>query len=1100
MNFDFLEGISGFETLHSFCKDAEDFVYSKPNFSAVCARSAIEYLVHLIYANDLPGIDIKGKKLADLLTNPVFVNYVNWPLFIDELHNIRKLGNRGAHAADVTSPETIDNLEQLYHVVTSYLDIAEVVSIKDPFVKPIEETPGPEEPKSVAMDPIPTPEIIAELAPRLRKVHFDTSEGRDEGVNKQIFIRSSLRDANWPIVNKPNVLLPACATMNFVLDDGDTVDYVLNGRDNKPLAIIEYTSTNQNIILGRKKAIKKASDIEAKFGYKPIIYYTNGYMIYIIDQLGYAPRRVFTYHTIDELELLKARAGMMQDISHPVIDDAITNRGYQKNAIRATCEAFSKMRRHSLLVMATGTGKTRVSISLIDILMKANWAKNVLFLADRTSLVRQAHKNFTKLLPSVTTSVYSGGSLNRDANARIIFSTYQTMLGLINDETREFSIGRFDLIVVDEAHRSIFRKYKSLFEYFDALMIGLTATPRSEENKSSYEIFNLPNGCPDYAYELEEAVNDGYLVGFTVYDRTTAALKRGVHYDELSPEEKAKIEDAFSESEEVDPNDLTGVVIGSEGSSVDKRNIINLGTIDIILGDLMKNGLKVEGGDKLGKSIIFARNHAEAEQIVLRFQHLYPSCGPDFCKLIDSQVPGNLSLVDSFGVREQMPQIAVSVDMMDTGIDVPDILNLVFFKTVKSKIKFLQMIGRGTRLSPDVYGPGMDKKGFVIFDYYDNFEYFSTKGTWSTVGDNGDESAMTSISITERLNQRRLTILRYLLDNKPIIPFDVQYKDDLKKYFIDKTQSLCNDDIDVQHNMSYVTKYRTASIWDSINDDKEKEIIEHIIPLYPSEPEPARVKMFDNHILAVECVVPRKIDEGDDPHRLRAFERIDKMLKKLKKMKSIPAVAKKEMEIDRLMGGDYLCDDFSFEKCESTRKELRDLMQYIPDEKTYYIIDIEDTMGDKALDPKKAEKPYAEKVMEYINSNPPSILKIMNLESLTDEEKNQLEEMFKSKLGTSADYAKLTDKPLLVYIRSKVGIADSAISTQFGSMLSSPILTPDQVDYLKQIIQYAKENGNIAFTDLTTVEPFSEIEVVALFGTNIKYVKDLVNGLRNPIK
>lgn len=315
--------------------------------------------------------------------------------------------------------------------------------------------------------------------------------------------------------------------------------------------------------------------------------------------------------------------------------------------------------------MATGTGKTRVSISCVDVLMKANWIKNVLFLADRTSLVRQAHKNFNKLLPSVTTSLYTGGSLNRDANARVIFSTYQTMINLINDDTREFGVGRFDLLIIDEAHRSIFKKYGALFNYFDALMIGLTATPRCEENKSTYDTFQLENGKPDFAYELEEAIQDQYLVGFSVEDKTTDKMRRGIRYDDLTEQEKASFEDTFADDDSVD---FTGAEI--PGSKLG-RNIINLGTIDAMLDDLMQNGLKVDGGDTIGKTIIFAASHVQAEKIVERFQKIYPQWGMDFCKLIDSRVEDNLTLIEQFEVRGGMPQIAVSVDMMDTGIDVP---------------------------------------------------------------------------------------------------------------------------------------------------------------------------------------------------------------------------------------------------------------------------------------------------------------------------------------------------------------------------------------------------------------------------------------------
>ena len=714
MNFTYLSSFPRFKKLYEYCTEAEDFAISKPNISAASARKAMEFIVKMIYEAEIDNS--YGLNIFQMITDARFANFVGSEQLINSFHFIRKMGNVAAHDAILSTDDALDTLYELHFVVGEFCIMLGLIRDYSDFIEPTDKPATKasiEKAEATVTEKIEvSQELISEFASRMRDTHFNVQHGRDEEENKKLYLRASLREAGWAISKVQNQAIPSTASINIVLDNGDTVDYVLYGRDNRPLAVIEYTTTNQNIIEGRTKAIEKANLLAQKFGYKPVVYYTNGYLIYIIDQLGYKPRRVFQFHSIEELELLKLRASSRQDISVPQIDESIAGRDYQKQAIKNACNAFMQMRRHALLVMATGTGKTRVSIALSDVLLKAGWAKNILFLADRTSLVRQAHKNFTKLLPNVTTSIYSGGSLNRDANARIIFSTYQTMINLINDDTREFGIGRFDLIIIDEAHRSIFKKYSALFHYFDALMVGLTATPRAEDNKSTYQMFELKNGNPDFAYELEQAIADGYLVGFSVLDKTTEAMRRGVYYDDLSDEEKESFEDAFATG---DVNvDFSGTVISAD--KIRNKKIINLGTIDAMLNDVMKNGLKIDGGDKLGKSIIFASSHLEAEKIVERFQTLYPYLGLDYCKLIDSQISENLALIDSFGERGQLPQIAVSVDMMDTGIDVPDVLNLVFFKRVTSKIKFLQMIGRGTRLSKDVFGPGQDKQGFLIFD------------------------------------------------------------------------------------------------------------------------------------------------------------------------------------------------------------------------------------------------------------------------------------------------------------------------------------------------------------------------------------------------
>ena len=1096
MNFSYLKNTQNLSQLYTYCCEAEEFAISKPNISVTSARKAMEFIVKMIYYAVVG--DYQGRTVFEMITDCAFVQYLNDQVIINSIHYIRKMGNVAVHDGTLTEEESLKVLEELHFLVGEVCIQWHVIPDYPDFERPSAQAPKTEPVEKVKVEV--APQLCAVYVDKLRNTRFILAHGRDENENKKLFLHASLREAGWPMVNRANTNMPAAAAIDCKLDSGDTVDYVLCGRDNKPLAIIEYTTTVQNLIEGRTKGIDKANQLEKKYGYKPVVYYTNGYYIYCIDQLGYAPRRVFNFHSIEELELLKLRRSMRQDITDPVIDDAITNRDYQKNAIRSMCKAFSDMRRRSLLVMATGTGKTRVSISCVDVLMKAGWIKNVLFLADRTSLVRQAHKNFNKLLPNVTTSLYTGGSFNRDANARIIFSTYQTMINLVNDDTREFGVGRFDLIIIDEAHRSIFKKYGALFNYFDSLMIGLTATPRCEENKSTYDTFQLEDGKPDFAYELEEAIQDKYLVGFTVLDKTTDKMRRGIKYDDLTEEEKQAFEDGFADADEEDI-DFTGAEI--EGKHVG-RNVINLGTIDAMLGDLMKNGLKIDGGDTLGKTIIFASSHIEAVKIVERFQKIYPQLGMDFCKLIDSHVEGNLTLIEQFEVRGGMPQIAVSVDMMDTGIDVPDVVNLVFFKQVRSKIKFLQMIGRGTRLSPDLFGPGMDKQGFQIFDYFDNFRYFSTTGTWSTV--EGSGKSMNVIPQTVTMNKHRLGILINLQQEAALCPFDLAYRDELKAHFISETRGLNNDDIQVQYHMAYVNKYRTAELWDNIDERREEEIIEHILPLFPSEKAPVKVKTYDTLIYVLEKEVPRLEKEGKDITKIRngfrsVASELTYRMEALLKLKTIPAIVQKTELINAMIDGEYLLARFSLERAEFVRKELRDLMAYLPNEKNYVIINVGDWVEDKETESAPSDKPYPQKAQEYLNgSTLPALAKLRNLDPLTDEEKKELESIFMSRLGSPAEFTAWSGgMELLPFLRQQLGIADEAIATKFGSFLNNQTLTPMQMSYCQQIIDYARKNGDITMTVLLKESPFCDMDVTAIFGTSIVYIKQLINGLHKPV-
>ena len=1127
MNFSYLKQFKDMQMLYKYCEEADEFAVTKPDISAASARKALEFIVKFIYTAKVSQI-YKGMNLFDMINDYHFQDYVNDTVLMSTIHYIRKMGNVAAHTGGLKIDESLKVLEELHFLVGEFCMLIGLVEDYPEFVKPGEQTAAlgnVAEADSTSTEKdifkteqikkeivTPPEDVVARFAPRMRETHFNTSVKRSEEENKRMFLQASLREAGWPLASIKNQPVPGAVGVNMLFDDGSKADYILYGRDNKPLAVIEYTITKENIVEGREAAQKYADKLAEKYGYKPVAYYTNGYSIFVIDQLGYPPRRVFQFHSIEELELLKWRAGNMKDISDPEIDEEITGRDYQKEAIKAVCRAFENRRRHSLLVMATGTGKTRVAISLSGILMKANYVKNILFLADRTSLVRQAHKNFNKLLPSVTTSMYTGGNDERDPMAKIIFSTYQTMINLINDETREFGTGRFDLIIIDEAHRSIFKKYKSLFTYFDSLMIGLTATPRSEENKNTYEIFKLPDGEPDYAYELEDAIDQGYLTGFSVLDRTTDLLRRKVRYDQLTDEERMHAEDDYSMGEEdLDEYDddssayaeYTADINGIVGS----REVINIGTINAMLNDLMKNGLKVNGGDVIGKSIIFAKSHAEAEVIVNQFSKIYPYMGNDFCKLIDSKVDDSLQLIDNFGMRENLPQIAVSVDMLDTGIDVPDILNLVFFKVVKSKIKFLQMVGRGTRLSPDVYGPGIDKKGFIIFDYFDNFNYFNTHNTWSAKDIKTGWNVYTT-SQSQLIYRKQLSILRQLTERALLTTFEENYRDKLRTMFIDSVNGLCSDDIDVTNNMAFVNKYRKAENWNHLNDASMNELTEHVLPLFPAVKGPAKVKTFDLMLYVIEDEAPKRLEANKDVSRIKhgfgsIEKKMDEMMVELSKLKSIPAVAQKEDLINKMHHAKYVFNNFSIEKCESVRKELRQIIGYIPDKKTYCIVDVDDYIIDDVSGSGNyaTEKSYSEKAYEYIQKGSPALSCIRNLDELSDEQKQELDDVFKSQLGTEADYMQWSGgMSLLPFLRKQVGIADEAIKVKFGEFLNDNVLDEEQLEYMNQIISYARENGDITFRELQTVSPFNDIDVSDLFtdGT-IMYVKNLVNGLHGPV-
>ncbi|NLB48968.1 MAG: DEAD/DEAH box helicase family protein, partial [Erysipelotrichia bacterium] len=581
MNFGYLKNINNLKEFYLFCKDAESFVLSRPDLSAAQSRKALEYLVKLVYQlknNTVP----QRSSLFELLSSEEFTNFINDASMINALHYIRKIGNIAIHNEKISQKEALFSLKQL-HIFTGELlvklDLIESYSMFDEALL-VKTTPKTPTDKEVDINL----HLVSQLKPKIDK-HTTLSVGINisEAQTRKVYIDLFLREAGWNVLEKENVKLPQKAGVEIKVSGMPNkqgigfVDYVLYGSDGKPLAVVEAKKTSASPIKGKEQALLYAKCLQQEYGCLPIVYYTNGYQIWIIDQLGYPARQIFGFHNLKELEyLIQLRSrGLVRDLS---IKEEITDRPYQKMAITNVVESFNQKRRKTLLVMATGTGKTRTAISLVELLQRNRWIKNVLFLADRTALVTQAKRSFNKFLPNYTISVLSDKDKVPDLNARLVFSTYQTMINQIDGDDRTFGIGRFDLIIIDEAHRSIFNKYKAIFTYFDSLLIGLTATPRDEIERSTYVIFDLEEGVPTFHYEMEEAVKDQYLVGYTVLNRTTKFLKQGVKYSDLSKEEKEEYENTFLTPEGELPTELSGTDFF--------RKIYNDNTVDLVLQTL----------------------------------------------------------------------------------------------------------------------------------------------------------------------------------------------------------------------------------------------------------------------------------------------------------------------------------------------------------------------------------------------------------------------------------------------------------------------------------------------------------------------------------
>jgi type I restriction enzyme R subunit len=1059
-NFDFLDGKTEYALVQNLCIEAEQA--DKPADTALKCREALEAVIQFIYRRESVRVPEKATML-ELLDGIVIAPFVDNAVILESLHFIRKLGMNAQHEQKVTKKQAALSLNNLEFFVRFVFQKYE----------------SPEEVKKIVL-----PRYLSEA---------DT---------RKIYIDEYLREAGWEVLEpnsetvlpdgtvvKSGTVYPSKACCEIPVEGMDNrsgmgfCDYVLYGNDGKPLAIVEAKRTSEDPIKGSYQVKQYGECMKNKYGYVPVLYYTNGYEIYVVDGT-YPARRVMAFHTLDELQYMLQKRSR-NNITDLTINDDITNRAYQKMAITSVCERFNEKHRRGLIVMATGTGKTRVSISLVDILLRNKWIKNVLFLADRKSLVSQAFRNFKKLLPDMSYCVLNDRSLADEPNARITFSTYQTMIGFIDGENKEFSSARFDLIIIDEAHRSVFNKYGSIFQYFDCLLVGLTATPKNEVDASTYQLFNCEQDEPNFAYSLEEAVKDGYLVNYKVDTRTTKLLSQGIKYSELSEEDKKKADSILEEDVEDDfviPNKLLFQIF------------YNRDTCKRVLEDLMENGLRIDGGQKVGKSIIFAYNHRHAKLIVDTFKELYPKYGDDYCQLIDNQVKGADQLIIDFDEKDDF-RIAVSVDMLDTGIDVPSVLNLVFFKPIKSKIKFVQMIGRGTRLCPNLID-GKDKEYFIIFDYCSNFEYFDEHPDGAT-NNNGK-------SLTQRLFDVRLDILVELQKYEhQSNPSHKAYYDKLKPQLYSKITAVKENAsrIAVRDKMMYVDKYCDYEKWNALSLLEKKEIQQHLSKLVDNDIDQSKGALaFDYQMLMVELSV---LANGNISEAGRNVNRIRKTARLLLDTASISEVIKKAETLKTLVSAEFW-ESPTVDNLEKYRKEVRDLIQFIPLRSEHVEIDVFDYIiqldydGEGLID----IRTYKEKVIDYLaeHTDNPVIRKIQNLIPIDAEDVKELERILWHELGTVDEYKGSTDiDNLAVFIRSIVGIEQSVINEKFGEFLSGNILNSQQQEFVKAIIDYVRENGDIIADDLIEKAPFDSYDIVTLFNDNVPIIMNIVNAMHNSI-
>ena len=894
-----------FSPVHDHAQKAESVALSDPRAACFYARLALETAVKWMYERDKALRTPYDEALSALIHEPTFRAVVGNAL-VANAQIVKDLGNRAVHDSRAVAPQSAATaLRELFHF--SYW-----------FVRTYAKGAKPDAGLQFSTDALPRlKQVEATTLGRLQEAarrYVDQAKARDEleaaraqteaqraeldaenarlraeiaamkaantaapdahdyneAQTRDAFIDLLLHEAGWPL-DQPRDREFKVAGMPNAAGEG-FVDYVLWGDDGKPLALVEAKRTKKDARAGQQQAKLYADCLEAAYGPRPVIFYTNGYEHWLWDDASYPPRAVQGFLKKDELMLLHQRRDTRRALADVESDAKIAGYFYQARAIRRIGEAFEKDRqRKTLLVMATGAGKTRTAIALIDQLMRANWVKRALFLADRVALVNQAVGAFKRHMPQAAPVNLI---TDKQTEGRIYVSTYPTMMGLIDDVqngVRRFGTGHFDLIVIDEAHRSVYRKYRAIFDYFDSLLLGLTATPRDEIDRDTYSLFELERGVPTDSFDLDEAVAGGFLVPPKAVSVPLRFQREGIRYDDLSDEDKERW-DALEWAED-------GEIPESVDAAAVNKWLFNTDTVDKVLEHLMTHGLKVEEGDRLGKTIIFAKNSRHAQFIAERFDANYPHLAGHFARVIDYKTDYAQSLIDDFSEAAKAPHIAISVDMLDTGVDVPEVVNLVFFKIVRSKTKFWQMIGRGTRLKPDLFGPGRHKEHFLVFDFCQNFEFFNQNPMLA-------EGALGEL-LGGKLFKARVELLGEIGKTEQADEAVAVLRQSVADRLFDEVTGMSLDNFVVRPQRRHVEKFQDRKAWERLGANEQAELMEHIAGL-PSayEDDDLAAKQFDHLVLLTQLALLRA-----DPALVSRQARIMGVASQLEELGNVPTVA-----------------------------------------------------------------------------------------------------------------------------------------------------------------------------------------------------------------
>lgn len=1107
-NFDYLKKEPKFSAFADVAISAEKIILMDPSASIINSRRAMEFAIKWMYSVDdaleMPYRD----NLQSLMNAEDYRELVGSDIW-KRMDYIRKSGNNVAHTnKKLGRDEAMLCLENLFiyldYIAYCYSDqyeehsfdkgiitarIKKAKASKEAARKDNAEIVKAQE-KSAQLE-LDFQKLMAENAALKEQLSARRQEHQQTYVPKpldlseyktrKLYIDAMLRDAGWKEGENwlNEVELPGMPNKSEV----GFADYILYDDSQKPLAVIEAKRTCVDVSKGKQQAKLYADLLEKKYGRRPVIFLTNGFETRIIDG-KYPERKCAAIYSKRDLEKWFNLLRMRTSLKHVTVDKNIAGRYYQESAIKAVCDSFDeKNRRKALLVMATGSGKTRTVIALTEVLLKAGWVKNILFLADRNSLVTQAKRSFVNMLPNLSCTNLVEDKDNYTAHC--VFSTYQTMIHCIDtvndEEGKLFTCGHFDLVICDEAHRSIYNKYKDIFTYFDAPLVGLTATPKDEIDKNTYEIFELENGVPTYGYDLAQAVKDGYLVDYISVESKLKFIEQGIVYDDLSEEEKEEYEKTFE--------DEHGELPEAIGSSALNTWIFNEDTIKQVLHILMTDGLKIDYGQKLGKTIIFAKNHDHAEKILEVFHKEYPHL-PDYAKVIDNYINYAQSAIDEFSDAKKMPQIAISVDMLDTGIDVPEILNLVFFKKVMSKAKFWQMIGRGTRLCEDLID-GEDKQKFYIFDFCGNFEFFRM---------NKGKATANMLALQGAIFNLKFDISYKLQDIEYQTKDLAAYRQNLVKQMLEKVKELPRDNFIVKQHLKYVEKYSVEESYQALTYEDTLMVREEVSPILLPDGDEVSAVRFDALMYGIELayLVGKKYT--------RARKDLHKKVAGIAGVANIPEIQAQSEFIDKVLHTDYV-ETAGINEFEEVRERLRDLMKYIPSDIVKYDTNFTDELLSTDWNEAELEndelKNYKAKAEFYIRQHQDNIAiaKLKTNKPLTELDVKTLEEILWHEVGTKQDYEnEVGGKPLGEFVREIVGLDMNSAKEAFSEYLTDTSLDSRQIYFVNQIVEYIVHNGMLKDLSVLQESPFTDQgSVVEIFTdlnvwTGIRKVIDNINA------